>query len=64
MENQMNEFFSIVKNMRIAQREYFKRSATAKKTKKPEDFDSAKRVLQLSKELESQCDEYLKKLNV
>lgn len=55
----MKEFIETVKNMRIMQREYFKRIATAKKSKLPEDFASAKRALELSKDFEAECDRML-----
>lgn len=45
--------------MRTAQTEYFKRISKAKKSRQPQDFDSAKLILEVSKELEKRFDEMI-----
>jgi hypothetical protein len=56
-EKELKELVQLCQDVRLSQREYFTRSAIAKKTKTPLDLQAAKSRLLLSKELEKKLDE-------
>jgi hypothetical protein len=57
--NELEQFVNNVEQMRVAQKNYFARIATAKKSKLPADFAAASNALNISKHLESKVDAQL-----
>ena len=57
------KLFKIVSDMRTAQQEYFKRIGKARKTQNPDDFELAKNVLVVSKQLEAEVDRGILSIN-
>jgi hypothetical protein len=51
------DFAVLVTKMRMAQKRYFELMARAKKSKHPDDFSTARKILEMSKALEKQVDE-------
>jgi len=56
----MNEFIKLVSDMRTAQQEYAKRITRANESRDPHDLASANLAMQVTQELEAECDESLK----
>jgi len=55
----LQKLIKLTSQTRTAQQEYFKRIAKAKKSRIADDFDAARRALDLSKDLEKELDTYL-----
>lgn len=51
-----------VENMRSGQKGYFAMIAKAKKTKSPEDYEAAKKILRISKMIEVAVDDTIKQI--
>lgn len=60
---ELKSFAFQVEQMRMAQTRYFELSARAKKSKKPEDFNNAKNVLEMCKQLEVAVDDSIREFN-
>jgi hypothetical protein len=59
----VKKFVDTVQKMRIAQKRYFELMARAKKSKHPDDFNNARTMLTMSKELEKQVDVTIDQFN-
>jgi MoaA/NifB/PqqE/SkfB family radical SAM enzyme len=64
MENlNLKDFATLVHKMRLAQQRYFELMARAKKSKRPDEFTTARNMLTMSKELESLVDEHIETIS-